>query len=327
MAATTVPAAARQLSPKEADIQMMLAAEVHLGTKNCDFQMERYVFKRRNDALVVCIGFCFSNGIIFLSSIGIYIINLGKTWEKLQLAARVIVAIENPQDIIVQSARPYGQRAVLKFAQYTGCHAIAGRHTPGTFTNQLQTSFSEPRLLILTDPRTDHQPIKEAALGNIPTIAFCDTDSPMRYVDIGIPANNKGKHSIGCLFWLLARMVLQMRGTIAPGQKWDVMVDLFFYREPEEAKQQEEEEAVAAPDYGLPAADFGMAALGTDQWPSQMGDQWSADVVQPPISGVPAINWGDQVAVSADVWDPASAPPQIPGPGIDASAPAPTGWE
>lgn len=88
---------------------------------------------------------------------GIYIINLGKTWEKLQLAARIIVAIENPQDIIVQSARPYGQRAVLKFAQYIGAHPIAGRHTPGTFTNQLQTSFSEPRLLILTDPRTDHQ--------------------------------------------------------------------------------------------------------------------------------------------------------------------------
>jgi len=88
---------------------------------------------------------------------GIYIINLGKTLEKLELAARVIAAIENPKDIIVLSARPYGQRAVHKFAQYTGVHAIAGRHTPGTFTNQLQTSFSEPRLLILTDPRTDHQ--------------------------------------------------------------------------------------------------------------------------------------------------------------------------
>jgi small subunit ribosomal protein SAe len=46
----------------------------------------------------------------------------------------------------------------------------------------------------------------------------------MRYVDIGIPANNKGRNSIGCLFWLLARMVLQMRGTILPGRKWDVMV-------------------------------------------------------------------------------------------------------
>ena len=41
--------ASRQLTQKEADIQMMLAAHVHLGTKNCDFQMERYIFKRRSD--------------------------------------------------------------------------------------------------------------------------------------------------------------------------------------------------------------------------------------------------------------------------------------
>lgn len=40
---------------------------------------------------------------------GIYVINLEKTYEKLCLAARAIVAIENPQDIIAQSARPYGQ--------------------------------------------------------------------------------------------------------------------------------------------------------------------------------------------------------------------------
>ena len=37
------------LSQKDADIQMMLAAKVHLGTKNCDFQMERYVYKRGPD--------------------------------------------------------------------------------------------------------------------------------------------------------------------------------------------------------------------------------------------------------------------------------------
>ncbi|XP_058108732.1 small ribosomal subunit protein uS2y-like [Magnolia sinica] len=308
--------ASKGLSQKEADIQMMLAADVHLGTKNCDFQMERYVFKRRSD--------------------GIFIINLGKTWEKLQLAARVIVAIENPQDIIVQSARPYGQRAVLKFAQYTGAHPIAGRHTPGTFTNQLQTSFNEPRLLILTDPRTDHQPIKEAALGNIPTIAFCDTDSPMRYVDIGIPANNKGKHSIGCLFWMLARMVLQMRGTILPGQKWDVMVDLFFYREPEEAKEQEEEEVAVAPDFG--ANEYTTVALGlqSDQWPTQMAQisdaQWTPDVAAPPaIAAVPGVEWAPAPVPAGNGWDVAAAPP-IDAAGIDdvihAPDPAPaTGWE
>lgn len=57
------------------------------------------------------------------------------------MAARAIAAIENPADVCVISARPYGQRAVLKFAHYTGATPIAGRFTPGTFTNQIQVSY------------------------------------------------------------------------------------------------------------------------------------------------------------------------------------------
>jgi ribosomal protein S2 len=63
----TTNSSSRILSQKEADIQMMLAAEVHLGTKNCDFQMERYVFKRRNDGIYfplslsqISLSLCFS---------------------------------------------------------------------------------------------------------------------------------------------------------------------------------------------------------------------------------------------------------------------------
>lgn len=68
---------------------------------------------------------------------GAHIINLRRTWEKLQLAARAIAAIEHPAEVFAISSRPFGQRAVLKFSSYTGATPIAGRFTPGAFTNQV----------------------------------------------------------------------------------------------------------------------------------------------------------------------------------------------
>ena len=113
---------------------------------------------------------------------------------------------------MAMSARPYAMRVVLKFAHYTEANSIAGRFTPGTFTNQITKQFREPRLLIVTDPRTDSQSVKEASYVNLPVIALFDSDSPLQFVYVAISANNKGKLSIGFMYWMLARKVLRLCG-------------------------------------------------------------------------------------------------------------------
>jgi len=289
---------ANVLALKEEDLKLMLAAHCHHGTKNVDAHMQKYIWRRKPD--------------------GVYLINLGKTWEKILLAARIIVAIENPDDVIVVSARPYGQRAVFKFAQHTGASYIGGRYTPGTFTNQIQRKFLEPRLLIVTDPITDHQPVKEASYVNVPTIAFCDTDAQLSHVDVAIPVNNKSIHSIALMYWLLAREVNRMRGTISRNEPWGTMVDLFMYRDPEEDdKKQVEEEAPAevsnvdADQDNNPAFDMATGGRVTE-WgaPEETADAGAGagagafGQAQAP----PQQNWDQQGAPAQENWQPAASP-------------------
>merc|ERR1712242_415384 len=221
---------------KDQDIVSMIAAEVHVGTQNCNSQMSSYVYDRTRD--------------------GVFYLDLAKTWEKAMVAARVIAAIQvqNPKDVLVVSSRTYAQRAILKFATHTGANYMGGKWVPGSLTNQNTKKFLEPSLVIVCDPRLDHQALTEASYMNIPVIAFCDSDSPLNWVDVAIPCNNKSRFSIAYMFWLLARETLQVQGKIPRDQPWEVIVDLFMFRNPDAKK----EEGDAGEDEGEPE-DTGVA--------------------------------------------------------------------
>jgi len=187
-------------------LEVYLAAGVHIGTHIGTKFMLKYVYRIRPD--------------------GLYIIDVRKTDERLRIAAKFIARYE-PERVAVVSVRQYGHKPVEKFCAYTRSKPLVGRFIPGTFTNPYLPRYVEPDLVVITDPRADFQAVKEAAEVGIPIVAFCDTDNRTEYIDLIIPANNKGRKSLALLYWILARQVLRERGEIPPDKDLPVSYEEF----------------------------------------------------------------------------------------------------
>ena len=179
-----------------------LAAGLHIGTQQKTKDMERYIYRVRAD--------------------GLYVLDVRKTNDRILAAAKFLASFD-PDDILVVSTRQYGQAPVKKFGKVIGAKTIPGRFIPGTLTNPNYAKFIEPKVLVVTDPRSDSQAIIEAKQIGIPVVALCDTENLLGNVDIVLPVNNKGRKAIALVYWLLAREILRQRGVLAEDEDLDMV--------------------------------------------------------------------------------------------------------
>lgn len=183
-----------------------LTAGVQIGTQQKSKDMLPFIFKVRSD--------------------GLYILDVKKTDDRIRGAAQFLARF-TPEQVLVTSARQYGQKPARLFSKYTGTKATAGRFVPGSLTNPQLASFFEPDVMLVTDPTADAQALKEAVNIGIPVVGLCDANNEHKYVDYVIPCNNKGRRALAVVYWLLAREVLKARGQIKEDSEWTPTVDDF----------------------------------------------------------------------------------------------------
>ena len=183
-----------------------LKVGLHIGTKFRTKYMAPFIYKVRSDGLAV--------------------MNVKKIDERIGVAAKFISQYA-PEEILVLCRRENGWKAVEKFSDLTKIPIIAGRYRPGSLTNTELESFTEIKLMIVVDPWPDKNAIHDAMLIGIPVIGFCDTNNEANNIDLVVPCNNKGRRSLGLLFWILAREYLKNRGMIKGDDEYTSKIEDF----------------------------------------------------------------------------------------------------
>ena len=139
---------------------------------------------------------------------GLYLFDLDITLSRIETAARFIKKFDIKR-VIVYSGRTYATTPIEKFCELTGAKKMLGRFMPGTLTNPSLPYYSEPKLIVVSDPQVDAQAVTEATNAGIPVIGIANTDNVTSDLDLVIPANNRGRKALATVYWLLAREILQ----------------------------------------------------------------------------------------------------------------------
>lgn len=170
-----------------------LEVGIQIGTRVRTPGMTRFIYKRRED--------------------GLYLLDLPAIDRRIRAAARLLASYDQ-NNIVATASRIYAIAPAKKFTEVTGTRLISGRVMPGVFTNPNRNDFVEPEIVLISDTRNERQAIREASKISAPAVALCDTDNWLKFVDLIIPCNNKGRRSLALIYYLLAREFLKEKGLI-----------------------------------------------------------------------------------------------------------------
>lgn len=188
------------------DTNEYLKSGIHIGTKFKTKYMASFIYKTRPD--------------------GLSVLNLQKIDERIKIAAKFLAQYE-PQDILLVGRRESCWKALRKIAQYTEMKTLVGRYPPGILTNPNLEIFIEPKAMLVCDPWPDKNAVDDAVRIGIPVIALCDTNNQTNNLDIVVPCNNKGRKSLGLVFYLLANEFLREKGKLKANEKIEAGIEEF----------------------------------------------------------------------------------------------------
>ncbi len=188
------------------DSNEYLKSGIHIGTKFKTKYMSNFIYKTRPD--------------------GLSVLNLKKIDERLHVAAHFLSHYD-PQDILIISRRENGWKGLKKLHELTGIKVIIGRYPPGILTNPNLETFIEPKIIMVCDPWPDKNAVEDAVKIGIPVIALCDTNNQSNNLDLVVPCNNKGKKSVGLVFYLIAREYLLKKGIIKTPEEYTAKIEDF----------------------------------------------------------------------------------------------------